>query len=251
MSKIRDAMRKSEDEFWKPGTSQDLVRPEPSRKPGGPLGLVPSLSPDVLAYYEAIGQQIEVAMGETAARNIVFTGAVGGDGISTVVAQHAEMLSRRGERVLLIDGNPRHPSLHHHFGMPESPGLAEYLAGRASREAVIHRTGFANLDLVPLGRCSDRSEAERVIEGLGSFHSMFSQDYDYVLVDTDFVASPFFSQSAVSSASGVVMVIRAAKTNRQIASRGCDTVRRVGGRILGVILNRRQFPIPNFIYRRL
>ena len=30
-----------------------------------------------------------------------------------------------------------------------------------------------------------------------------------------------------------------------------ETVRRIGGRILGVILNRRQFPIPDFLYRRL
>jgi Mrp family chromosome partitioning ATPase len=245
-------MRKSEEEFWKPGTTPESARPDASsRHPGGPLGLVPSLSTDVLAYYEAIGKQVEVALGETAERNLVFTGAVSRDGISTVLAQFAEMLSRRGERVLLIDGNPRHPSLHHQFGLPESPGLAEFVAGTAPREAVVHRTGFAKLDLVPLGRCSDRSEAEQITEGLGAFHETFAAEYDYVLVDTDFIGSPFFSQTAVAAGNGVVLVIRAGKTNRQIANRACETVRRIDGRILGVVLNRRQFPIPKFIYRRL
>ena len=86
---------------------------------------------------------------------------------------------------------------------------------------------------------------------LGSFHAIFAADYDYVLVDTDFVGSPFFSQAAVGAGDGVVLVIRSGKTNRQIANRACDTVRQIGGRILGVVLNRRKFPIPNVIYRRL
>jgi capsular exopolysaccharide synthesis family protein len=250
VSKIRDAMRKSEGEFWRPEAS----RPEaPSAAPRneGPLGLVPPLAGEVLQYYESVGKQIELTLGKLPHKTLLFTGAIAGDGISTVLAQYGEMLSRRGERVLLIDGNPRRPALHRHFHLPDSPGLAEYVAGTASAENVIHPTGFANLGMVPLGRCSDRSEAERIIEGLGDFQKVVADQYDYVLVDSDYIGSAFFSQSAVSNADGVVLVIRAGKTNRQIAARALETVKHVQGRVLGVILNRREFPIPNFIYRRL
>jgi capsular exopolysaccharide synthesis family protein len=248
VSKIRDAMRKSESEYLPPGLP---ARGRTDRSADGPLGLVPALSPEVLAYYESVGKQIQVALGSATSRILLFTAAVGEEGVSTVVSQYAEMLSRRGERVLLVDGNPRHPSLHRHFHGQDAPGLAEYVAGTASREAVIHATGFANLSLVPLGRCSDRSQAERITEALGEFLQGVSGLYEYVLVDTDFVGSPFLSQGAVSGADGVVFVIRAGKTNRQVAGRACDTVRRIGGQILGVVLNRRSFPIPEFIYRRL
>jgi Mrp family chromosome partitioning ATPase len=104
---------------------------------------------------------------------------------------------------------------------------------------------------MPLGRCVDRSQAEHITEMLGEVESAFLESYDYVLMDTDFIGSPFFSAPAVSSSDGVVLVIRAGKTNRQIAGRACDIVRRIGGKILGVVLNRREFPIPEFIYRRL
>lgn len=248
MSKIRDAMRKSESEYAPPGAP---ARGRTERSTEGPLGLVPTLSPEVLAYYEAVGKQIEVALGSATSRILLFTAAVGEEGVSTVVSQYAEMLSRRGERVLLVDGNPRHPSLHRHFHAQDAPGLAEYVARSASREAVVHATGFANLSLVPLGRCSDRSQAERITEALGEFLQELSGHYEYVLVDADFVGSPFLSQGAVAAADGVVFVIRAGKTNRQVAGRACDTVRRIGGEILGVVLNRRQFPIPEFLYRRL
>jgi Mrp family chromosome partitioning ATPase len=248
VSKIRDAMRKSESEYVVPGAA---ARSRPERPSEGPLGLVPALSPELLAYYESVGKQIEVALGSATSRVLVFTGALGEEGVSTVVSQYAEMLSRRGERVLLVDGNPRHPSLHRHVHGQDAPGLAEYVAGSASREAVVHPTGFANLSLVPLGRCSDRSQAERITEALGEFLNDLSGLYEYVLVDMDFVGSPFLSQGAVSAADGVVFVIRAGKTNRQVAGRACDTVRRIGGQILGVVLNRRSFPIPEFLYRRL
>jgi len=210
------------------------------------------MSPEVLAYYESIGKQVEVTLGITeATRTLIFMSAVEGEGASTVISQYAEMLSRRGERVLLVDGNPRHPSLHRTFHVPDAPGLAEFVSGTSSRDGVIHPTGFANLSVVPLGRCSDRSQAERISEALGSFLAGCADAYEYVLVDTDYVGSPFQSQSAVAAGDGVILVIRAGKTNRQVAGRACDTVRRIGGRILGVVLNRREFPIPEFIYRRL
>ncbi|HMB71765.1 MAG TPA: CpsD/CapB family tyrosine-protein kinase [bacterium] len=248
MSKIRDAMRKSENEYLPTGVPSQ-ARPE--RPAEGPLGLVPSLSPEILAYYESVGKQIEVALGSTTSRALLFTAAVGEEGVSTVISQYAEMLSRRGERVLLVDGNPRHPSLHRIFNVQDSPGLAEFVGGTASREAVVHATGFANLSLIPLGRCSDRSQAERITDALGEFLQGLSGLYDYVLVDMDFAGSAFLSRGAVACADGVVFVIRAGKTNRQVVGRSCDMVRRIGGQILGVVLNRRSFPIPEFIYRRL
>jgi Mrp family chromosome partitioning ATPase len=252
VSKIRDAMRKSEGEYRETGLSRDLARTGAVRpSPEGPRGLVPALASEALAYYESVGKQIEVALGATATRALVFSGPVRGDGNTTVLAQFAEMLSRRGERVLVIDGNPRHPSLHRHFAAPEAPGLAEYVQGVVPRDDIVHATGFANLSIVPLGRCADRSQAERISERLGEVVRAYSSAYDYVLVDIDFIGSPFFSPSAVSAGDGVVLVIRASKTNRLVASRACDTVRVIGGRILGVVLNRREFPIPDFLYRRL
>lgn len=247
MSKVRDAMRKAEGERWTPAPPAESPRPLPE----GPRGLVPALAPEILAYYESIGKQIEVALGSTATRHLVLCGAIAGEGVSTVTAQFGEMLARRGTRVLLVDANPRHPWLHRHFHLADSPGLAEHVSGTAPREAIVHSTGFANLHLVPLGRCSDRSEADRVTAAMGEIVRGIGAGYDYVLLDSDYIGSPFFSQAAVAAGDGVVLVIRAGRTNREVAGRALETVRQVGGKVLGVVLNRREFPIPDVIYRRL
>jgi Mrp family chromosome partitioning ATPase len=240
-------MRKAEGERWVPPTPPEVARPRTE----GPRGLVPSLSAEILAYYEAIGKQVEVALGGVTTRHLTLCGALAGEGVSTVTAQFGEMLSRRGERVLLIDANPRHPSLHRQFHLVDGPGVAEYVAGSAPREAIVHATGFAGLDLIPLGRCADRSEADRVATALGDLSREIGEAYDYVLLDSDYIGSPFFSQEAVAAGDGVILVARAGKTNREVAGRALETVRQVGGKVLGVVLNRREFPIPDFLYRRL
>lgn len=247
MSKVRDAMRKAEGERWVPPVAPDVARPRTE----GPRGLVPALPPEILAYYEAIGKQVEVTLAGMTTRHLTLCGAVAGEGVSTVTAQFGEMLSRRGERVLLIDANPRHPSLHRQFHLADGPGVAEYVSGVAPREAIVHATGFANLDLIPLGRCGDRSEASRVGGALGELSREIGEGYDYVLLDSDFIGSPFFSQEAIAAGDGVILVARAGKTNREVAGRALETVRQVGGKVVGVVLNRREFPIPDFIYRRL
>jgi Mrp family chromosome partitioning ATPase len=240
-------MRKAEGERWVAPVTPEVTRPRTE----GPRGLVSALPAEILAYYEAIGKQVEVALAGVATRHLTLCGALAGEGVSTVTAQFGEMLARRGERVLLIDANPRHPSLHRQFQLADGPGVAEYVSGAASREAIVHPTGFANLDLIPLGRCADRSEAGRVAGALGELSKEIGKDYDYVLLDSDFIGSPFFSQEGIAAGDGVVLVARAGKTNREVANRALETVKQVGGRVLGVVLNRREFPIPDFLYRRL
>jgi len=247
VSKVRDAMRKAEGERWSAPPVPEATR----ARAEGPRGLVPALPPEILAYYESVGKQIDVALGAGPSRRVVLCGAIGGEGVSTVTAQLGEMLARRGERVLLVDANPRHPWLHRHFHMADGPGLAEYVSGAAPRTAIIHPTGFANLDLVPLGQCADRSEADRVAGAVGDLAREIGDGYDYVLLDSDYIGSPFFSEGAVAAGDGVVLVVRAGRTNREVAGRALDTVRQVGGKVLGVVLNRREFPIPDFLYRRL
>jgi Mrp family chromosome partitioning ATPase len=52
-------------------------------------------------------------------------------------------------------------------------------------------------------------------------------------------------------ADGVVVVVQAGRTKRPVLTRSVDLVRRAGGRVLGIVLNRRRLEIPGFIYRRL
>ena len=52
-------------------------------------------------------------------------------------------------------------------------------------------------------------------------------------------------------ADGVVVVVQAGRTKRPVLTRSVDLLSRAGGRVLGIVLNRRRLEIPEFIYRRI
>jgi Mrp family chromosome partitioning ATPase len=74
-----------------------------------------------------------------------------GDGKTFTTSNLALTFAEGGHRTLLIDGDVRRGTQNAVFSLPRKPGLTDYLAGRATREEVIHRTTYAGLDVLPCG----------------------------------------------------------------------------------------------------
>ena len=55
----------------------------------------------------------------------------------------------------------------------------------------------------------------------------------------------------VSQVDGVILVVEAEKTRWQVALNVKEKILQHGGNLLGVVFNKRQFYIPNFIYKYL
>jgi Mrp family chromosome partitioning ATPase len=77
------------------------------------------------------------------------------------------------------------------------------------------------------------------------------EQFDYVILDGP--PLPRFSEIRVICAKvdGVVLVVKAGKTKREVALRAKKELEDAGGKILGVVINRRRFYIPEWIYKRL
>ena len=50
---------------------------------------------------------------------------------------------------------------------------------------------------------------------------------------------------------GVVLVLEAEKTRWQVADKARESIENHGGKVLGVVLNKRRYYIPDFIYSRI
>ena len=75
--------------------------------------------------------------------------------------------------------------------------------------------------------------------------------YDWILIDGPPVLESPEAPTLGVVADGVVVVVQAGRTKRPVLSRSVDLLNRSGGRLLGVVLNRRRLEIPEFIYRRI
>lgn len=101
---------------------------------------------------------------ERPAQVVLVTSSVSGEGKSTIANNLASSLAPL-ERVLLIDADMRQPTLSLNFDFPpQSPGLANLMAGSARLEDCIRSVG--NLDMLPAGCLSpsalDPFEAPRL-----------------------------------------------------------------------------------------
>jgi Mrp family chromosome partitioning ATPase len=75
--------------------------------------------------------------------------------------------------------------------------------------------------------------------------------FDFVIFDTPPLATSSDALVVASRAEGLAMVVEADSTNREAALKAARHASAANVRILGVVLNKRTYPIPEAIYRKL
>jgi Mrp family chromosome partitioning ATPase len=77
------------------------------------------------------------------------------------------------------------------------------------------------------------------------------KEFEYVLVDVPPVALDSTSALLAPFTDGVVLVVEANSTRREVARRVKESLESAHVRLLGAVLNNRTFPIPEIIYRNI
>ena len=115
-----------------------------------------------------------------ALRSLAFTGAVTGEGASTVALGTAAALGDvHSGPVLIIDANWIDHTVTDGAGARDAPGLAACLRGTIQAKAAVIPTAHRNVSLLPAGVENDRPP-------LGELRSVFvslERDFRYVVVD--------------------------------------------------------------------
>lgn len=139
------------------------------------------------------------------------------------------------DRVLLIDGDLRLPSLHESLGAPQSPGLAEYMRGEVSDFSFIQRGPLENLYFMPSGR-SDGKSSELLGDGrLKSMLDQLAPAFDWIIFDSSPAILVSDAKLIAEHCDGVLIVVRIGQTPAEDARRVSQELR--GKRFLGVIVN--------------
>jgi capsular exopolysaccharide synthesis family protein len=140
-----------------------------------------NLLPDAL---DATRAMLLHAARTNAARVVMITSAVAGEGKTTLAGRLAASLARTGRRTLLIDGDLRNPGLHRLFKLPNAPGLSDALLATAAVEETIRQTGFTGLSVLPAGRPDNAIAPAIALENLGILLKELRDQYDLVLIDS-------------------------------------------------------------------
>ncbi|MFM9161007.1 MAG: P-loop NTPase, partial [Dolichospermum sp.] len=88
--------------------------------------------------FHSIYTNISFLDGDSSLRSLAVISAAPGDGKSTIAFYLAQTAAALGKRVLLVDANLRHPSIHQMLDLPNTKGLSNLIAEGLNFENVIH-----------------------------------------------------------------------------------------------------------------
>lgn len=197
-------------------------------------------------------QRIFLGQPANACRTIVFAGVDPGAGCSRICAETSRILAANASgSVCLVDGDFRTPSLPNFFGVPNHKGLAEALLTAASVRSFAKQLTPSNLWLLSAGDLTPESPNLLNSESLKLRLQELRSEFDYVLIDAPAINLYSDAIALGRIADGVVVVLQADSTRRESALKGLQSLRDAHIQVLGAVLNRRTFPIPDFVYRRL
>lgn len=185
---------------------------------------------------------------------IAFTSCKTGEGVSSIAANFAAASTDGGERrVLLMDCNLQKPSLNQFLEFGSKPRRNTQHSEKAesfeSVWKVVHTN--QNLDILVTHKITASSAT---IFSRGWFTDLLAEahtQYDSIILD----CPPLLEDGSVAflatRAHGVVLVVEAERIRREVIQKSISLLEESGARILGVVLNKRKFPIPQFIYKLL
>lgn len=160
-----------------------------------------------------------------------------GEGKSTTVLNLATIFAQNGNKVLLVDSDLRRPSLHKRLGIANSPGLTNYLLGQNKLEEVVQTTSLPNLHFLPSGKLPSSALGILNSAQMKEFIKEAKSRYDFVFFDAPPIMGVSDATVLASGADLALLVIQYRKYPQSLAIRSRQMVEKVGGRLLGVVLN--------------
>jgi capsular exopolysaccharide synthesis family protein len=212
------------------------------RGPGVSLALAAGrdLYGPVSEAYRALRTNLAFARPDRPPKTIVFTSPAPGDGKSTCVSNLAATLAQQGLKVLVIDADLRRGTLHRVYGASREPGLSELLIGRAELEDAIQEIDLGaagSLDLIAGGPPPPNPAELLGSNRLRKLLDRLEPLYDAILLDCPPVNVVTDAAVVGTQADGMLLVARAAKTQRGELAFSMEQLRNVRVPVLGAVLN--------------
>lgn len=171
------------------------------------------------------------------AREVVITSPAPQEGKSVTAANLAIAFAQQGVRTLLVDADMRRSVLHKKFGMERSPGLSDLLVSDEVELEVIRSTQVDNLYLLPAGAHPPNpaelvggARMERLLEKLRS-------QFEAIVIDSPPMLAVTDASVLGPKTDGVILVVRAERTDKDAIALAVQQLRHVGADILGVVVN--------------
>ena len=248
---------KREKDSQKATAPSQLKETEIDTRPEVPVTLIDTkkkqvLLPTSFEQYQQLKASLLNRYPDLRHKVIMIVSSTENEGCTTTAVNLAKALASDDKiKVLLIDGNLRSSSLHQAFGLDNKNGLSDIVRGDSDTEQAIKKTDIENLFVVTGGKDAGNPASILDSQELKSLLDQLKERFDFVILDAPPVTLYSDSISLCSKVDGVISVVEAEKTKWEVAEEAKERLKAAGARILGGVLNKRKYHIPQAIYKRL
>jgi polysaccharide biosynthesis transport protein len=160
-----------------------------------------------------------------------------GEGKSTTLFNLACVFAQAGQRVLIVDSDLRRPSIHKYLKVSNSTGLTNYLLKQNKLEEVIQTTPLPTLDFMPSGKLPNSSMGILNSVQMKQMIQELKHRYEFVFFDSPPIMGVSDASVLASEVDLSLQVIQYRKYPQAMTLRAKQMVDKVGGHLLGVVLN--------------
>ena len=196
--------------------------------------------------------QVESLLSSSSHRLIQFIASRRGEGVSTIVRELAKVaVERYGKSVLVLDSAYHDPGQRLNINVTCEYGWLDAMEDGKFIDKACFRVGESNLYFAPISVQASLVSPLKDLPMTVNLWEKLKEKFDLIIVDSSSDAN--ISDSIVMSGNvdGVILVVEAEKTRRQVVESLKNRVITGGGTILGVVFNKRRHYIPEFLYRKI
>jgi succinoglycan biosynthesis transport protein ExoP len=183
-----------------------------------------------------LGVVLKLAHKEKNIQTLMVTSSGSTEGKTTIAINLAAAIAQQGKRVMLIDANFNHPTIHSLLGLNNDKGFAEIIQGKKNITPQLYSNGDKNSFLVlPSGNSTQFNElylVEKVSQGLNEL----LKHADLLIFDAP-STSKADALMLATQVDGVLFLIRSGRTKIVSAVNAFQHLKQQGVQLLGIVIN--------------
>jgi capsular exopolysaccharide synthesis family protein len=190
--------------------------------------------------YRQLRTSILLSTAGHAPKSLLITSSLPSEGKTTTATNTAISLAQTGAKVLIIDADMRRPRLHSVFNIENGDGLSTILSAELTEKEilnVIKQDEKTKLYMLTSGPIPPNPAELIGSEQMANLLKTLSANFTHVVVDSPPITSFTDGVLIASMVDGVILVVHAGKSSRQVVRRARQLLQDVGAKIFGVVLN--------------
>ncbi len=190
--------------------------------------------------FRTIKTNLKYSLSNKNKKVILITSTESGEGKTTISSSLALSLSQDNKKIVILDCDLRKPALHKQFLVSGSEGLTEAIIGEKTIDKVKVKIN-ENLDFIPVGHIPPNPSELLGSDEMDNIIKMLREKYDYIIIDTSPIVLVSDAQILATKSDGVIFIVRNKKTKKDNLLKAKKLVEQVGGNVIGMILNRKDY----------